>query len=206
MLKRPFLNLIVIILAKTSTEHKETSPTPIPSQPPSQRNLTVEEHDVDLKISETMQNFVYKKLSKMIGESIEFIDVKSPKTAKQKGTTDTIIKLLNDTEPINLESQEYEYSTQKQTKPIICRRQIELDNLTDEEKIQTAAITADQLWESTKAWKYPTPKDKNLFKYKEKKSNLYFIEPENEFSQIRKKNNWSETKIVNYKLKKPKKC
>lgn len=171
------------------------------SQPPSQRYLNVAEPETILLVNESMQNFVYKKMSKMIEDSVEFVDVKSSKSKKRKSEAVPVIKLLKDTEPINLEAGEYEYPAPKQVKPTICRREIEPDALNDVEKIQVATISADQVTKSTAAWRDHTKKDKNLFKYKEKKSSLYFIEPENEFSKMRKKNNWSESKIRNYKLK-----
>lgn len=137
----------------------------------------------------------------MIEDSVEFVDVKSTKSKKRKSEAEPVIKLLKDTEPINLESNECEYPARNQVKPTICRREIEPDALSDMDKFHAATITAEQVNESTAAWKDRTKKDKNLFKYKEKKSSLYFIESENEFSKMRKKNNWSESKIRNYKFK-----
>lgn len=160
----------------------------------------MEDHDTDLKVTETMQNYVYKKLSKLIDESVEFVDVEpARKEQRLPSCSEPTIKLLKDTEPINLDAASVEPDVIKQVKPKITRRTLEPDGLSEAAKVDMAAIDVNRVTECTKLWKEKKGKDRKLFKYKEKKSILYQIEPENEFSKQRKKNNWCETKIAKYK-------
>lgn len=136
----------------------------------------------------------------MIGESVEFVEVDPSKPKKKRKKSTTTIKLLKDTDPINLEADTV-YERIQQVKPDIRKRQIEDDDLTSEEKLRAAAVDVRQVSESTQSWKHKPPRDNKVFKYKEKSAKLYLIEPENEFTKLRKKNNWSETKIHNFKHK-----
>lgn len=147
-----------------------------------------------------MQNFVYKKMCEIIEKSVEFVDVDPSKPKKKRKNYTTVIKLLKDTDAINLEADKV-YERIQLVKPDIRKRQFEADKLTNEEKIRAAAVDISQVSESTKSWKEQPARDKKFFKYKEKSSNLYFVEPENEFTKLRKKNNWSETKISKFKHK-----
>lgn len=179
------------ISATTATEAKIV--------PASQRNIALEDHDADLKVTESMQNFVYKKLSKLIDESVEFVDVGPPKTKRRKVATDATVKLLRDTQPIDLDAVEVELDVLNQVRPVIARRTVEPDTVSEEERIKASAIDINQVTASTQHWKEKKGKDRKLFKYKEKNAALYQIDTTNEFTKLRKKNNWCETKIAKFK-------
>lgn len=147
-----------------------------------------------------MRNFVYKKMSNIINETIEFVDIDTSNPVKKKTNITTVVKLLKDTDPIDLDADQ-KYERTVQVKPDIRKRQIEADNLSNDEKIRAASINIVQLNESIGGWNHRPLKENKFFKYREKKGNLYLIEPENEFTKLRKKNNWSETKIHNFKHK-----
>lgn len=167
--------------------------------PPSQRHIAWEDGDADLHVPESMQNFVYKKLSKMIADSVEFVDVdvKPSKKRKTRGGVPTV-KLLKDTAPIDLDAKIIELDVINQVKPVIKRRLIESDQLVEEDMIKAAVIDADSITKSTECWEEKSGKDRKLFRYREKNGVFYQIEPDNEFTKMRKKNNWIESKIAKF--------
>lgn len=173
----------------------------------SQRKTEHEEIETDLNIPKSMQDFVYKKMSKKIADSIEFVefDAKKSKTTKKSIDKPACVRLLNDTDPIvridfELES---DHSPIKQKIVKIKRRIIEPDAYDDADKLKMASIDSDYILRSTetKHWKLKKIKPNKMFNYREKKSILYLVDTENEFSTLRKKNNWSESKIAKFPWK-----
>lgn len=155
-----------------------------------------------------MQDFVYKKMSNKINNSIEFVEVSSKKSKKKKAEQDELgcVRLLSDTDPITA----IDFVPEVVDRPVDCkkpeikRRIVEPDEYNDEEKLKLASIDSDSILQQTetKNWKPKKVKPNKLFKYREKNSILYAIEPENEFSALRKKNNWCESKIAKFPWKK----
>lgn len=177
------------------------------SQPmKSQRYVNYEDIERDFKVPKTMQDFVYKKLSKKIENSIEFVDIKYKDKSKRHADTKACVKLLRDTDPITHVDFTDEFCTSKHNKRKkveIKRRIIEPDNCDEHEKLCLASISGEQVLQKddTKAWKPKKSKSNKLFNYREKNSTLYLIEANNEFLALRKKNNWSENKIANFRKK-----
>lgn len=173
----------------------------------SQRYIEHDEIESDLNVPKSMQDFVYKKMSKKIEESIEFVEVSTKKSKKRKDEQDQIsgVRLLSDTDPItaidfvpklsdvSIESKKLE----------VKRRIIEPDEYNDEEKFKMASIDGESILQQTetKNWKQKEVKPNKLFKYREKNAVLYAIDPENEFSALRKKNNWCESRIAKFPWK-----
>lgn len=164
-----------------------------------------------------MQDFVYKKMSERINESIEFVEVPTKKKKKDKhiAVEEVIggVRLLNDTDIIqNIdyfddERFQTELISQAVTrKPKIKRRIIEPDGLGEDEKIKLSVMEGDEILQQkeTKAWKPKKVRPEKVFNYREKKSVLYLQEPQNEFTALRKKNNWTESKIANFYKKQKK--
>lgn len=181
-----------------------------PTAPKSERYVDHDEIEEDLKISKPMQDFVYKKMSKRINESIEFVEVSTIKKNKHKhkAVEEAIrgVRLLNDTDIIQhidlgderLQTELIGKAVTK--KPKIKRRIIEPDELREDKKLKLAVIEGDDILQQTetKAWKLKKIRPKKVFNYREKKSVLYLQEPQNEFTALRKKNNWNENKIANF--------
>lgn len=173
----------------------------------SQRYIEHNEIETDLNIPKSMQDFVYKKMSKKIDDSIEFVEVTTKKSKKRK--TDHVdlgcVRLLNDTEPINSIDFTPEVNEESAVaKPVeIKRRIIEPDKYSDEEKLKLASVEGESILQQTetKNWKPKKERPNKLFKYREKNKILYAIEPENEFTALRKKNNWCESKIAKFPWK-----
>lgn len=182
-----------------------------PNQPEqkSQRFLDMEEIEADLKVPKSMQDFLYKKLSKKIDDSVDFIDIKEKPTKKKEKTKKvTSVKLLKDTEPIKyLDVVEADVADwvkpTKRMKLDVKQKIIEPDPYDENEKLRMASIDGRQILEKadTKAWKPRKNAEKKLFHYKEKNAALYLIERDNEFSTARRKNNWDESKIARKKTK-----
>ena len=169
---------------------------PVKEEPKSQRFIESEESDSELTIPAAMQASVYQRLSKMIEKSVEFVAVSSKAAGNQLEAAD--IKLLRDTEPIRMIESEPSGFVVKQKKPKIKRRRLEDDDLDEKEKLRQACVTGEAVLsqEDVKALQIKKEKADKIFKYKSKKGVLYEIEPENEFSKLRKRNNWSEKKIA----------
>lgn len=142
-----------------------------------------------------MQTFIYKKLSQILADQIEFVEVK-PKKLSNK-VPKPVVRLLSDTNPIVLETQNLctESAVQKRKRPHIGRRVIENDGLSEEDKLRAASVTLTDISADSKRVERRA-KNQNLYRYKEIQSKLYLIEPDTEFTKQRKKNNWSESKIA----------
>lgn len=150
-----------------------------------------------------MQDFVFKKMSKKIEDSIEFVEVPpKKKTKKNMLPNETCcVRLLKDTEPIT----KIDLITEDDMKSVnnkkieLKRRLVEPDNYNDEEKIKLVAVDGESILKQLeiKSWKSKKSRQNKVFNYRKNKTVLHFIEPENEFSALRKKNNWDESKIAN---------
>lgn len=186
---------------------KKLEPTaePTAKRLKSERYLECDDAETDLQVPKTMQDFVYKKMSKKIDESIEFVTVDKRTKRKQKEEKcDIGVRLLSDTELITeIDILETKIEIVKRAKPKIQRRIIEEDNETEKEKLRLTAIDGQSILKQTeiKHWKPRKIRPNKLFMYREKNAKLFLIEPENEFSKLRKKNNWSENKISTFHRK-----
>lgn len=167
------------------------------SQPKSQRYVDATDKVFDdLQISESMQTFIYKKLSKILTDQIEFVEVKPRKVSKKEPKP--VVRLLSDTDPIVLRTDELctePITKENRKRPYIGRRTVELDELSEKEKLEAATATPDHISADARRVERK-PNDRNLYRYKDIQSKLYLIEPDTEFTKLRKKNNWSESKIA----------
>lgn len=146
-------------------------------------------------------------MSKKIEDSIEFVEVSTKKSKKRKDGQEQIgcVRLLSDTDPITA----IDFVPEVTDGPIagkkleVKRRTIEPDEYNDEEKLKMASVDGESILQQidTKDWKPKKVKPNKLFKYREKNAVLYAIEPENEFTALRKKNNWCESKIAKFPWK-----
>lgn len=190
--------------AKTNAEEQAKPAAPV-KQLKSQRHIDHDEIEADLNVPKSMQDFIYKKMAKKIADSIEFVETvpKKEKKRKQNGnaTNECCVRLLKDTDPITKIEVELDVPLESNKRPKlkIKRREVEADVYSHEEKIKMAAIDAERILQQTdtKGWKSKKPKSHKLFEYRAKKSVLNLVEPTNEFSALRKKNEWNESKIAN---------
>ncbi|XP_055709925.1 uncharacterized protein LOC129805772 [Phlebotomus papatasi] len=159
-----------------------------------------EEVDKELPVTESMQKFMSKKLSDLVAKQTYFVE-ESPRKKVSASPNDSGIRLLKDSqvyvkeENISNEQMELPRAPKKKKKPKIS------DELTENEKVQQSAICPDIILNQEDIRHWDTKTKGKIFHYREKKSKLYLQEPENEFTKIRKKNNWDESKIAKYKRK-----
>ena len=172
----------------------------------SQRYIEHDECGQDdyLKVYESMQNFVYKKLSGILQSSIEFIDVQSrvqsPKSLKDDN--ECSLKLLKGTDPIVIKTDDanQQHVTPSKRKAIEKRKLPNEVEASNDEKIKTSVISQSQIKEETKTWNTKSKPNK-LFQYKQTALNegkrvAHLIEPTGEFTKLRRKNNWDESKVA----------
>lgn len=142
-------------------------------------------------VSKAMQDHIWSKLSQIIRNQIVFVDVKCK---RKKSKTKSGIKLLSHKDDFLQIENEFK-TTEESNRRIINTEQTKQDLA----KVQECAVT--QEWLLLQKTIKDAPKIKNHSKkpkiefYKSKNSILHLVEQENEFSTLRKKNNWDESKI-----------
>lgn len=190
-------------LFKTKPTKEET---PIESKSkehlPSQRFLNPDENTgVDFLPSETVQRIMGKKLTSLIQEQIEFVTSielqdKPKKISKNK------VRLLSDFDCYVKPFEDFEFEDNgPRKKPKIKKRTVDDDpdsHLDEETKVIQSAIDGEFVLslKETSTWSERT-KGK-IFKYKQGKGvnkDQHLIEPQNEFSKARQKNQWNESRI-----------
>lgn len=202
----PWKYLTLFFSASKKSSHENTSPeeeSPKPLQ--SQRYIEYDDVEADLEASKAIQDLIYKKISKRIDESVEFVEVPTKKQKKKHKNTETFgMRLLKDTDVIEAIDYSPEVvsseASMPKIKPAIKRREIESDGISESEKLKIASIDGEAILQQTetKHWKQKKARAHKVFHYREKNSVLYEKEPENEFSKLRRKNNWTESKIAGY--------
>lgn len=166
----------------------------------SQRDLVVEENifQSEINVSKTMQEFIGKKLSKLIDDQVEFVEVK-----RAKKTEDPVdnLRLLRGTKEVVKFIDEPGFVDDREKVPIKRRKVDGETELKESLKIQAAAIESTQIEAEVKSW---TKKSRHQpIEYKNIKGTGYLREPTNEFTKARNKNGWGEAKIKNAKYHNP---
>lgn len=170
----------------------------------SQRVLDDEENIMqsEINVSSTMQQFIGKKLSKLIDEQVEFVEVQSVDSDDQ--VIDNV-RLLSGTKKVVKYIDEPTYVENREKVPI-KRRKVDSNEseIKDSAKIEQAAIEPEAIQEEVKLWN-KKPKHQPI-EYKNLKGIGYIREPQNEFTKARNKNNWTESKIKTAKFHNPPIC
>lgn len=153
-------------------------------------------------------------MSMNIASAIEFVDIDrvygydalTMKSSKRRDKNESAVKLLQGTELTITHIDETVTANQpiilKQTKPSIVRRQIEPNEMTENEKLRIVAVEGESIMQGNgfRNWNMnKTVRSNHIYNYREKNCKLYLVEPTNEFSAKRKKNNWTESKISKWK-------
>jgi hypothetical protein len=167
----------------------------------SQRVLAEEEtiFQSEINVSKTMQEFIGKKLSKLIDEQVEFVEV-TEKKKKERDPVDNM-RLLSGTKETVKYIDEPSFIDTREKVPI-KRRKIEGETEVKESaKIEKASIDPAAIESEVKSWdkkqRHPPTEYKNL------KNIGYLREPTNEFTKARNKNGWGESKIKTGKFHNP---
>ncbi|XP_055912051.1 uncharacterized protein LOC129946052 [Eupeodes corollae] len=173
---------------------------------PSQRHITYEEStDIDFVPSETVQKIMAKKLSHLVDEQIEFVDAMDLCNKKPKKDPKSRVRLLKDIDCYVKPFEDFEYEDLGQRKKVkIKKRNVVGEVCLDEQtKHKLAAIDGAFVLslKETVNWS-ERPKGK-VYHYKQGKGinkDQHFIEPPNEFTKARLKNQWNESKIKKAKF------
>ncbi|KAL5275358.1 hypothetical protein ACFFRR_001322 [Megaselia abdita] len=177
-----------LFIKKTDVEQTQDQEVKLKSQ----RYLNEDVSDW-LNISQETKDFMHKKLSNIISEQFEFTisTLNDPHTDTKYRNR---VKLLSD---CKTGVQAYEDIVEEfigpKKKPDIKRRKVEPEYLSKEERLKASVINAETLLEDKI---FEKPKQEITYKYKTgKDGTCHFLEPNTEFTTLRKKNNWSEKKI-----------
>ncbi|XP_067637182.1 uncharacterized protein [Eurosta solidaginis] len=155
--------------------------------------------DTDFITTEAVKKHIAKKLTLTIGNTIEFCAFDQP-TVKHK-TSRNRVKLLSDANTFVKPYEEFEFETKGPTKkPIIKRRKIDEqeEKGANEDLFHLVAVTAEDIMAGklTVGWMPKTErKEKNLHYKCNSVGKLHLKPTENEFTKLRLKNKWNESKI-----------
>lgn len=158
----------------------------------------------EINVSSTMQTFIGNKLSKLIEDQVEFVEMEENKKHRKRKAVDRVRLLSDSQEVVKFVDAPDFIETRK--KVDIKRRKVDTEPETSEDdKLQSSVTDAVAISEEVKLWK-KKPKNEPL-EYKSSKDGvLHFKEPPNEFTKARNKNVWSEAKIKTTKLHSPPFC
>lgn len=143
-----------------------------------------------------MQKFVSKKLAKIIENRVEFVDIRCDEHTNIR--SDNVQEEINLLEDVVLKIDWANNGTTQHsstTKAEIKKRKLsDVDNgKTERVRLSEAVIDLEDVSKEVSNWK--TKPKRTAFEYIEKNGKLFEVEPMNEFSVNRKKNNWDESKI-----------
>ncbi|KAL7035503.1 hypothetical protein ACKWTF_008411 [Chironomus riparius] len=148
----------------------------------------------ELNVSESMQQFIGKKMSKLIEESIEFIDI--TKGLKEDPEENSLKLLRGTNEVITINESNNDYI--QQVKVPIKRRKVDPDDVKESTKIKQASTDINKISHEVSQW--GERNRHKVIKYKKGKDDkCHMIEEPNEFSKARCRNGWNESKIKNAK-------
>lgn len=175
-------------------------PTPV-ELPASNRYLNEEESvfQSDLNVTDSMKKFIGKKLSILVADSIAFVEIE-PVNRKPRASESGGVRLLRGFEErLNISCEGGNVPViLGQGKPI--KRRIVDDDfaVSRNEMIEQAAYDVDALRKSTVGWT-DRPKSK-LYEYRQAhKSKVCTLSMTDEFSTVRRKNNWDDAKIKTFR-------
>lgn len=135
-----------------------------------------------------------KKLAKIIENRVEFVDIREESRNRTDNTVEQI-KLL-DNVVLNIDwadSGTTKFNNRKRQE--IKKRKLPDvdDSKTDSVRIREAVMDLEDVSKEVSSWKI-RPKG-TVFEYHEKNGRLFEVEPKTEFSEMRKRNNWNESRI-----------
>ncbi|XP_018804355.1 PREDICTED: uncharacterized protein LOC108978465 [Bactrocera latifrons] len=169
--------------------------------PKSNRYLLEEqlEANVDFIATESTQKFLGKKLSELIAKHFEFCNIDTP--SKVQKTRRNRVTLLAGADCYVNPYEDFEFETQGPTqRPTIKRRKVDSEEKEQplEELLNLASVTAEDVTSGKliSGWASKPERKEKHFHYKsDSVGTLHFKPVGNEFTKMRNKNKWNETKI-----------
>lgn len=145
---------------------------------------------------------MHKKLNQILEKRIEFVEIASSVEEVPSEDNTSMVRLFRDSAPIVLDAEPSNTGTeahvkQKRLKKRKRRLAIEDDDQNEADKLAASVVSKEDIQQEVSTWKEKSKPHKH-FEYVAHKitKQLHLKEPDNEFTQMRKKNNWSENKIA----------
>lgn len=155
-----------------------------------------------MQVTESMQNFMHKKLNQILEKRIEFVEIASLDTDDSPEHCQSSVRLFRDSAPIILDEPSVaapEPSIKQKRRKKLKRRLASEDVVQCEaDKLSASVVTEKDIQLEVSSWRQRPAKPHKHFEYVAHKhtKQLHLKETVNEFTQLRKKNNWSENKIA----------
>lgn len=169
------------------------------------RTLDTEENvfQSEINVSSTMQQFIGKKLSKLIEDQVEFVSVNGEQNPDEDEAVDNL-RLLSGTEKVIKFIHEPNFIENRKKVPIKRRNVDEESEPAESEKVLAVVVSSEDIQEEVKQWRKKSKRQPT--EYKNIKGTAHIRESTNEFTKERNKNNWSEAKIKGAKFHNPPIC
>ncbi|XP_055609760.1 uncharacterized protein LOC129756778 [Uranotaenia lowii] len=186
---------------------KSDGKTPTLERPKSNRYLDEAENvfQSDINVTDSMKAFIGKKLSGLINSRVEFVETESKNHKRSKfSNKKPSVKLLRGFDQYIKFPLVEETLSQSVTKKPIIKRSIEEDPRDEKSKLKSVVVDKNFLECPTYEKCYKQSKSIS-YNYKQVGVDLQFQEPVNEFTDLKRSNNWDESSIRNFKRNKHKK-
>ncbi|ALC49325.1 CG32554 [Drosophila busckii] len=194
----------------------DTSTLPVPAltnaaveeQPKSERYLDEEDQNAgfssNMQISEQMQKHIWRKLSAIIENQIEFYETNIRDPHQEETPNINQVQLVANANCYIQDDIVPEVIQQK--RPKIKRRQVEDEPTSKAESLASIVVCGETILkgQDMQHWAQRKPRKDKLFEYKTcnaQDCKLQAIDPTNEFTAQRHKNKWNESKISQKKKK-----
>lgn len=157
------------------------------------------EANVDFIATESTQKFFGKKLSELIAKNVEFFNFDAP--SKVHKISRNRVTLLAGVDCYVKPYEEFEFEIKGPTRrPVIKRRKVDIEEKEhpQEELFNSASVNAKDITSGKliSGWVSKRERKEKHFHYKgDAVRTLHFKPVENEFTKLRNKNKWNETKI-----------
>lgn len=171
----------------------------LPVKTKSNRKLDEVVNNKDVHVTQSMQSFVAKKLASLIDDQVQFVDVPDQVIEPDDDDCDNGIRLFSSsTAPVKaLSPDSVPIQPPKRAKKRKSRKE---DASPDEStKLAESVVDPSYILDQVELKSWHKRDDKRLAKkvdsYNLRKGQLYTVEPSNEFTGMKKKNNWEYSKI-----------
>jgi hypothetical protein len=152
----------------------------------------------EINVSDNMKSFIGNKMSAIIDNSLEFVELEENSKLKKKveklRDEDGVQLLKGFPKVTKLEEKFDDIVPPKKFK--VKRKIVENDDLDEKTKIKQSIIDLQEISHETSNWRKRT---KNLKEFVTYGDLAHLKEEENEYTVLRKKNNWHESKISKVK-------
>ncbi|EDV34174.1 uncharacterized protein Dana_GF21172 [Drosophila ananassae] len=152
----------------------------------------------DLKVTQEMQRHIWSRLSNIIQQQIEFCEEEKRPLGNKKSVPDRV-KLVSTADCYLSADVVIEGPQGPQKKPNIMKRLLPEDESSKEHNanLRLISVSGESVLDGKdlRFWAPKKIRADKIFEYKAQGSKLLAVEPDNEFTERRRKNKWDESKI-----------